>query len=304
MEIVVSGASGFIGSRLVPALERRGHRVVRLTRGDAAGDGDSIVWDPAAGQLDAASLEGTDAVVHLAGESIGERRWSEQQKARLLQSRTRGTSLLSEALAGLDRPPSVLLSGSAIGIYGDRGDEILTEEAAVGEGFLADVCQAWEAASGLARQAGVRVANLRTGIVLAAKGGALGRMLPLFRFGLGGRLGSGNQWMSWISIDDHIEATCWLLDHDVEGPVNLTAPEPVTNADFTETLGGVLSRPTVLPTPMLPLKARYGSEMVAETLLASQRVQPAALEAGGFGFRHADLDDALRAILARPAELA
>ncbi len=286
-----------LGSALAASLRADGHRVLRFVRGGVTG-ADAIGWDPDAGRIDAPALEGIDAVVHLAGEGIGEHRWSDDQKRRIRESRTKGTSVLTAAVASRERKPSVFVSASAVGIYGDRGDEILTEDSAPGDGFLAEVCKAWEQETRPARDAGVRTVNVRTGIVLARDGGALQRMLLPFRLGLGGKQGSGNQWMSWITLDDEIAALRAAIDDPrLEGPVNLTAPNPVTNADFADALGRVLHRPTVLPTPMLPLKLRYGGELVDSLLLAGQRVMPTRLEAILFPFRHPVLAPALEAVL-------
>ena len=300
MDVLVTGSHGLIGSALIPRLRADGHRVARLVRGAPEG-GDDVRWDPRAGTIDAAGLEGIDAVVHLAGAGIGDKKWTDDRKHLILESRTEGTSLLANTLAGLARTPSVLLSGSAIGVYGNRGDEVLTEASAPGNGFTAEVCAAWEEATAPAEQAGIRVAHLRTGIVLSTHGGALGRMLPPFKVGIGGRMGSGKQYMSWIAIDDEVGAIRHLLTADVAGPVNLTAPNPATNAEFTAALGGALHRPTKLPTPMFPLKVVYGGELVQSLLLDGQRVLPAALEASGYEFALPDLDGALRAVLAAPA---
>ena len=296
MDVLVTGSHGLIASALIPRLRADGHGVARLVRGTPEG-GDDLRWDPRKGTIDAAGLEGIDAVVHLAGAGIGDKKWTDARKALILDSRTEGTGLLVRTLASLDRTPKVLLSGSAVGIYGDRGDEELTEASAPGTGFTAEVCTAWEAATTPAAEAGIRVAHLRTGIVLAAHGGVLGRMLTPFRLGLGGRTGSGRQYMSWIAIDDEVGAIVHLLTTDVRGPVNLTAPKPVTNAEFTDALGKALHRPTKLPTPMLPLKVLYGGELVESLLLEGQRVLPAALERSGYSFAHTQLDDALRAVL-------
>ncbi|HEV7526949.1 MAG TPA: TIGR01777 family oxidoreductase [Acidimicrobiia bacterium] len=297
MDVAISGASGLLGSALAASLQADGHQVLRFKRGGITKD-DEIGWDPDAGRIDAPALEGIDAVVHLAGEGIGEKRWSDVQKKRILTSRTTGTAILAAAVASRERKPSVLVSASAVGYYGDRGDEILTEASAPGEGFLADVCKAWEAETRPAADAGVRTVNVRTGIVLAKHGGALQRMLLPFRLGVGGRQGSGRQWMSWITLDDEVAALRAAIDDErLRGPVDLTAPNPVTNADFARALGRVLRRPTVLPTPMFPLKLRYGGELVDSLLLASQRVLPARLEAISFPFRYPVLQPALEAIL-------
>jgi len=299
MEIAVTGSNGLIGTALIAALEADGHGVRRLVRGGASGPG-RVAWDPAAGTIDAAGLEGIDAVVHLAGEGIGEKKWSPEQKRRILDSRTSGTDLIARTIAGLTTKPAVLVSASAVGWYGgQRGDEVLTEASAAPEpaDFLAGVCAAWEAATAPAEAAGIRTVHLRTGIVLTPSGGALGRMITPFKLGLGGRSASGKQWMSWISIDDEVGAIRHALTTDgLVGPVNATAPTPVTNADFTKTLGSVLHRPTLLPTPLAPLRVVYGGELVRALLVDGQRVLPTALESSGYEFAHRDLATALRAV--------
>ena len=253
-----------------------------------------VRWDPARGSVDAAALEGHDAAVNLAGAGIGDRRWTAKHKAAIRESRVQGTGLLARTLASLDRPPAVLASGSAVGYYGDRGDEELTEESGPGTGFLAEVVHEWEAATAPARDAGVRVATLRSGVVLSAEGGALKRQLLPFRLGLGGRMGSGRQWLSWISIDDEVGAIRHVLTHDdLSGAVNVTSPGPVTNAEFTRQLGRALHRPTLLPTPTVALWALLGRELVSEMLFASQRALPAALTASGYSFRYPAIDAAL-----------
>lgn len=297
MNILVTGSSGLVGSALIPALTAEGHRVSRLVRTKSNLGIRDTFWDPNAGELYSPPLEGLDGVVHLAGESIAEGRWSKIRKARIRQSRAQGTRLLSESLARLAQPPKVLISASAIGYYGDRGSEILTEQAPPGSSFLAGVCQDWEAAAQPAAGSSIRVVTLRTGIVLSPVGGALARMLPPFRMGLGGMVGSGKQFMSWISIDDLVRIVLYVLKIEtVRGPVNAVAPKPVTNAEFTRILGRVLSRPTVLPMPAFAARLAFG-EMADELLLASARVVPAKLEASGFVFRHPDLESALSSLL-------
>lgn len=298
MDVAITGSSGLIGSALADALHRRGDRVVPVVRGRTRG----LRWDPMAGTIDADGFDGLDAVVHLAGAGIGDRRWTPEHKTEILESRSKGTRLLAETLAGLQHPPAVLVSGSAVGYYGNRGDEELTEVSAPGpaEDFLVDVCTQWEAATEAAERAGIRTVHLRTGIVLSAEGGALARMLTPFRFGLGGRIGSGRQYMSWISLADEVGAIIHALEHEqVRGALNGTGPAPVTNLEFTHTLGHVLHRPTVLPTPLVPLKAVYGAELVRHLLVEGQRVLPTKLIETGYEFQHATLDAALHAVLGR-----
>jgi uncharacterized protein (TIGR01777 family) len=280
-------------------LDAAGHEPVRLVRGNGSTDGAAVRWDPSAGTIDhdgLAAVGRIDAVIHLAGEGLAERRWTQAQKARILDSRVHGTRLLATTMAGLDSPPSVFLSGSAIGFYGDRGEEKLTERSAGGHGFAADVVQAWEEATEPLDHR-TRVVHLRTGIVLDKRGGALAEQLPFFKLGVGGRIGKGTQWMSWISLTDHVAAMLWLLDHPVSGGVNLTAPNPVTNAEFTRTLGKVLHRPTLVPTPTIALWAKLGRELTRELLLSSAHVSPSTLVAEGFVFEHARLERALSATL-------
>ena len=301
MDVLVTGSSGFIGSALVEALAETGHRPIRAVRTDRVPSGvDAIAWDPDAGKMDAGALEGIDGVVHLAGAGIGDKRWTDDRKRLIVESRTIPTRLLAESLAGLQRPPPVLVSGSAIGYYGDRADEPRDEDAPPGDDFVADVCVRWEAAARPAADAGIRLVTIRTGLVLGRGGGLLDRLLTPFRLGAGGRLGDGKQWMSWISIEDEVDAILHALrTPELSGPTNLTAPHPVTNAEFTRTLARVLHRPAVLPTPLLPLKALYGEELVAHLLLASQHVLPQRLTASRFSFEHPTLEAALRAQVRR-----
>jgi uncharacterized protein (TIGR01777 family) len=294
MDIAITGASGLIGTALIPALERSGHNVVRVVRDQGQG----ISWDPVAGTIDTAGLEGIGAVIHLAGAGIGDRRWSDKVKRRILTSRVDGTRLLATTLAGLNQPPSVFLSASAIGYYGDRGSEVLSETSAAGTGFLSEVVTAWEAETAPAANAGIRTTLLRTGIVLSADGGALAKLLPLFKFGLGGKMGNGKQWWSCISLADHVSMTNWLLDNEVAGPVNLTCPEPTTNATFTKTLGQVLGRPTRLAVPSFGPKLVVGAELAEALLFTSARVEPVAATAAGYQFAHPTLESSISAALA------
>ena len=292
--IAVSGSSGLIGMRLGRFLAARGHRVTRVVRRPPDPDADEILWDPLTGRIDAAALEGVDCVVHLAGDNVAAGRWTQARKDAIRTSRVAGTRLLSETLAKLAKPPRALIAASAIGYYGDRGDETLTEDSPLGTGFLADVCRQWEAATESAKEAGIRVVNLRIGVVLSAVGGALGRMLTPFKLGLGGIVGSGRQYMSWITLDDLVAAIHHLiLADDVSGPANAVSPNPVTNREFTKTLGRVLRRPTVLPLPTAVVRLLFG-EMGRALLLASARVVPTKLQAAGFEFSHPRLEGALR----------
>jgi uncharacterized protein len=300
MNVAVTGASGLVGSALVPALAEVGHHPIRLVRGRRGG-ADAVRWDPAAGTIDAAGLEGIDAVVHLAGAGIGDKRWTDARKREILESRLQGTTLLAETLAGLSDKPAVLVSASGTDFYGSDHNQVFTEDSPSGEGFISEVCQAWEGATAAAADAGIRVVRIRSGAILSADGGLLKRLLLPFKLGLGGRVGSGNQYLSWIAIDDHVGAVLHLLTADVAGPVNLTTPNPVTNREFVETLGRVLRRPTVIPTPLLPLRLVYSAELVEVLLLSGKRVLPERLEASGYKLRHAELEDALRALLDRPA---
>lgn len=297
MKIVISGASGLIGTQLVTTLKSSGHEVVQLVRRSAAAG--QIMWDPKSGKLDPASLEGCDAVIHLSGAGIGDKRWSDAYRKEILDSRTATTSLLANTIASLQRKPSVFLSGSAIGIYGARGDEQLTETSEHGTGFLADVCEQWEAAAKPAIDAGVRTVFLRTGIVLSPKGGALKKLLPLFRLGVGGKFGNGKQWQSWISMDDEVASIIHLLTADVSGAVNLTAPQPVTNAEFTKVLARVVKRPAIVPVPTFAPKILLGGELADALLFTGQRVMPQVLTASGYVFKHSTLESALRSLLTK-----
>jgi uncharacterized protein (TIGR01777 family) len=295
MKIAVAGATGFIGRALVAHLGATGHRVVRLMRRGADASRGDVTWDPTRGVLDPAALDGVQAVVNLAGEPVAER-WTADRKRRIKSSRVEGTTLIAKTLVGLARPPRVLVNASAIGIYGDRGDEVLDESAKPGTGFLADVAQAWEASAAPAIERGIRTVLARFGIVLGAAGGALEKMLPPFKLGAGGRLGNGKQWMSWVTLDDVVAAIDYAITSDrVSGPVNVVAPNPVTNADFTHELGHALHRPAVATVPAFALRFAYG-EMGEAVLLASQRVAPVALERAGFLFKHTMLADALKQI--------
>jgi uncharacterized protein (TIGR01777 family) len=295
MRIAITGASGMIGTALGASLEGDGHEVVRVVRRRPAAH--EVRWDPAAGEIDAVGLEGLDGVVHLAGAGIAEKRWTDERRTELLESRTKATTLLGDALASLSSPPPVLVGGSAIGWYGDRPGEVLTEADEHGGGFLADLVVQWEASYAPAESAGIRVPTARTGIVLAGDGGALKPQLPLFKLGLGGRLGPGDQVQSWISLEDEVRALRHLLDHDVAGPVNLTAPNPVTNEQMAKAIGRAVHRPVVLPTPTFGPKLLFGSQLVEELMLFSQDVRPLALQDSGFEHHHADVDQALAAAL-------
>jgi uncharacterized protein (TIGR01777 family) len=295
VQIAITGSTGLIGKALVRALRDEGLTVIRLVRRPATAE-DEIRWDPF-GEIDSGALEGVDAVVHLAGAGIGDHRWTEAYKRQVRDSRVEGTRTLSCALARLSRRPAVFVSGSAVGYYGDTGDVAVNESATEGEGFLAGLCRDWEAAAQPAADAGIRVVHPRTGLVLSREGGLLGKVLPLFRAGLGGRLGSGRQWMSWISLADQVAALRFLIHNGLQGPVNLTAPEPVTNADFTRAVGRALHRPTPFIVPAPALRLALG-EFADEGALVSQRVLPDRLAKAGFTFQHPRIDDALAGILA------
>jgi uncharacterized protein len=294
VKVAVSGASGFIGSSLVPALEADGHTVIRLVRRESHSAGE-VRWDPAAGFVDASALHGIDAIVNLSGENVG-KRWTDSRKRVIRESHVDSMHLLARTAAALEPRPSAFVSAGGIDVYGDRGDEILTEESALGEGFLAEVGRAKEAAAEPARAAGIRVVNFRQGIVLAAHGGALQRMLPFFKLGLGGRVASGKQWWSWVALDDVTAAYVFALRSGLEGAVNLCAPNPVTNAQFTTALGKALHRPTVFPAPEFAVRALYG-QMGVEMLITRPRVLPTRLPDGGFEFSLPTIDVALERIL-------
>lgn len=298
MKILVSGSHGLVGKALVRSLTDDGHEVIRLVRGEHSLGSPEVGWQPQQGRIDVEHLEGIHAVVHLAGESIASGRWSAEKKKAIRESRVKGTALLSDALAQLSRPPSVFLSASAIGYYGDRGDELLTEESAPGKDFLSSVCVEWEAATRPTVEKGIRVVFTRFGIILDPNGGALGKMLPPFRMGVGGRVGDGKQWMSWIALDDVVNGLKFLIeDESAQGPVNFVAPEPVRNAEFTKTLGRVLKRPTFFPIPAFGVRLAFG-EMADALLLSSQRVEPSVLEDKGYKCSWPTLEPALRYLLA------
>jgi uncharacterized protein len=296
VKIAVTGSGGLIGSSLVPYLRSQGHEVVPIVRGSATGD--DILWDPEKGTIDIDKLEGIDGAVHLAGAGVGNRRWSPGYKQVILSSRVEGTTTLARAMANLRTRPSVIVSASAVGYYGVRGDEILTEDAGNGAGFLADVCAQWEAATAPAAAAGIRIVTVRTGVVLSAAGGALKKQLPPFKLGLGARLGRGYQQLSWITRRDVVAAISLLLrDSTVSGPFNLTAPNPVSNARFTKELGRALHRPARLVIPEKLIRVALGDEMAEEFLLASQRAVPQRLLAVGFSFADPTLPEALATAL-------
>ena len=298
MKILITGSHGLIGSALIPFLTTGGHEVLRLVRNPNPATHE-IQWNPQAGVIDDEQLEGLDAVVHLAGENIASKRWNTAQKKRIRESRVHGTRLLSESLARLNDPPKVLVCASAVGYFGDRGDEELDEESEQGTGFLADVCRDWEAAADPAREKGIRVVNLRFGVILSSAGGALAKMLLPFKLGLGGVVGSGKQYWSWIALDDVLGAILHAMSHDdLHGPVNCVSPNPVTNREFTKTLGRVLKRPTLFPLPPFAARLVLG-EMANELLLASTRVVPKQLQASGYQFRFEDLESALRNTLGK-----
>jgi uncharacterized protein len=299
VRVLVTGSSGLIGSALVPNLSGDGHQVTRLVRPKTRPGAEQVVWDPDAGRLDPATIEGFDAVVHLAGENVANRRWTVEQKKRLFESRVKSTQLLAGTLAQLSHPPRTLVCASAVGYYGDRSDVVLTEDSSSGSGFASRMCREWEGAAELAAKGGIRVVRLRTGAVLSVAGGALALMLPPFKAGLGGALGSGRQYMSWIAIDDVTGVIQHALSNEsLSGPVNAVAPQPVTNREFTKILGRVLGRPTFLTVPSFVLRLAVG-EMAEALLLASQRILPARLQSSGYTFRYPELEDALRHLLGK-----
>ncbi|KOU37690.1 epimerase [Streptomyces sp. WM6373] len=295
MRIAVTGSTGLIGSALVRSLRADGHEVVRFVRREPAG-ADEARWDPERGHVDRAALAGCGAVVHLAGAGIGDHRWTAEYKRKIRDSRVLGTAALANALAGLDAPPGVLVSGSAVGYYGDTGDRVVDEDAPAGHGFLPSVCLEWEAAAAPAQEAGIRTAFARTGLVVAKEGGAWGRMFPLFRAGVGGRLGDGRQYWPFISLHDEVAALRHIIDTPaLSGPVNLTAPEPLTNRQVTAAMARVLRRPAVLPVPAVALRVVLGE--FSEDVLGGQRARPARLLGSGFVFRDPGIEQAIRAAL-------
>ena len=293
MKVAITGSSGFLASGLMPVLARAGHEIVRVVRPQT--DASGIPWDPVAGTIDRGAFEGIDAVVHLAGVGIGDRRWTDRRKRQLVRSRVDATALIATTLASLSRKPGVLVSASAIGYYGDRGVQLIDEDSGPGHGFLADLCRRWEDATRPAADAGIRVVRVRTGIVLGHDGALFKRLVPMFKLGLGGRIGDGTHYQSWITRDDHARAVSWSLDAEVSGPVNLTAPEPVTNSEFTRALAASLHRPAALAVPRFGIAAVLGRELASE-LLASQRVVPARLSQAGFSFLHPTLASGLAAL--------
>jgi hypothetical protein len=301
MRVIITGSTGLVGRALVRSLLADGHEVTRLVRGASQGfraPGTAAVhWNPESGEIDARALEGHDAAVHLAGENVGEGRWDDEKKRRILESRVKGTNLLASALAGLSAKPKVLVSASATGYYGDRGEEILREESASGSDFLSEVCREWEKGTLQASQAGVRVVHLRIGVVLDGEGGALQKMLTPFKLGVGGKIGGGSQYMNWITLEDLIGVIRRAVeDESLRGPVNAVAPQQVTNAEFTKALGRALGRPTLFAVPAFAARLAFG-EMADALLMASTRVEPARLKEAGFRFKHPEIEGALRSVL-------
>ncbi len=299
MKILITGSHGLVGSALVPSLANAGYTVIRMIRPPMKPEEKEILWNPLEGFVEKEKLEGFDAVVHLAGENISTGRWTAEKKARIRDSRVKGTRLLAEILAGLKHKPKILASASAIGFYGSRGTEVMNEKSAAGSGFLAETCVEWEAAAEPARQVGINVVHLRFGIILSPKGGALARMLPPFKLGVGGKIGSGNQYMSWVSITDVVGAVMHVLkSKELKGPLNIVSQQPVTNLEFTKALGRVLSRPTVFPLPAFAARFALG-EMADELLLSSNCVIPSRLKASGYVFQHNNIEEALRSMLGK-----
>ena len=296
MKVAVTGASGLIGSALVPHLRGRGDEVIRLVRRTPERS-DEVHWNPTTGDIDLAGLRGTEAVVHLAGAGVGDHRWTEAYKRQILSSRVDGTRTIARAMATLDPLPQVLVSGSAMGFYGDRGDELLSEQSPAGTGFLPDVVTAWERAAAPAREAGIRVAHPRTSLVMSPHGGAFGRLLPLVRLGLGGPLGSGQQWWSWITLHDQLRAITFLIDTDIAGPVNLASPQPLPQREIVAALGRTAHRPAIVPAPAFALRIALGE--FAGDILASARLAPAVLTGAGFTFDHPEFDAAAAWVLQR-----
>lgn len=298
MEIVLSGSSGLVGSALLSFLQGCGHNVKCLVRNSTKLNADNIFWDPEGGYIDIDALEGADTVIHLAADNIASTRWTTAKKLAILNSRVKSTKTLNEAIRKLKKPPKVFLSASAVGFYGNRGETICNEETVNGEGFLADVCSQWEEAAAQPKLDSTRTILLRFGVILSPKGGALSKMLPAFRYGLGGKLGSGKQYMSWITIQDVMAIILFAINNAVlEGAVNVTAPFPVTNEEFTKTLGKVLNRPAFFSIPSFMLKMILGKEMANELLLSSARVQPAKLEKAGYRFLYPTLEQAFKHLL-------
>ncbi len=297
MDVAISGASGLIGTALVDALSKNGHRAIRLVRRDPVAGQDEIRWDPSKGEIDADSLDGIDAVVNFSGAGIGDKRWTPEYRDLLVSSRVRSTALLAETCAALPSPPSTFISSSAIGYYGDRGAVELTEQSDHGSGFLVDLVLDWERAAQSAIDAGIRTCLIRTGIVMSTEGGALPKLLPLFKLGVGGKFGQGDQYMSWISITDMIGGIIHLLSSPTSGPVNMTAPNPVTNSQFAAILGRILNRPSFLPVPAFGPRLLLGADRADALLFDGARILPAVLQESGYDFEHPTLEVALRAIL-------
>ncbi len=293
MKVAITGSSGFLGTELCRSLESDGIEVVRIRRGPDS----PVRWDPEAGLIDSASLEGADIVVHLAGEALANRRWTKRQKEKILSSRIKGTNLLSETIAGLDHKPTALLSASGIGFYGNRPNEVLTEASGAGQGFLVDVCQAWEQGTGVASEAGIRVCHLRTSLVLGAHGGLLAKLLPLYRLGLGGRLGHGRQMMSWISLEDQIGAIRWLMSSGLAGPVNMTSPNSVANRRFNSSLAQSLGKRAIFIVPRVAARVLLGTGAADELAFSDSHVVPERLLDDGYTFIHPQIEDAFGAIV-------